>query len=105
MIPRSFLDARRAAGDSDGEIIAAWEVLEAQAAAWLTAAEVARRVGRSRQAVSMWCLHGKFGPGGAIKLDGVWRVNPGALAKFTPPDPRGGRPKQRRESHGTGSKT
>lgn len=98
MIPKHWLDARRAAGVSDTDIIAAWERLEAEAAAWPNAAQVAAMFGRSREAARMWCARGLFeriGIVGALKIDGVWRINPAALEGFMPPDPRGGRPKRK----------
>jgi len=95
MIPKALLDARRAAGVSDAAIIAEWQAIEAAAAIWPNAAQVAAMFGRSRETGRCWCARGLFGPLGAIKVDGVWRINPAALEGFMPPDPRGGRPKRK----------
>lgn len=98
MISRRWLDAQRAAGLPDADIIAAWQAFEAVAVKWPNASQVAARWGRSRQTGTTWCRHGLFerdGLIGALKIDGVWRINPAALEGFMPPDPRGGRPKRK----------
>ena len=98
MIPKWFLEQRRAEGVSDAAIIEEWGQIEATASTWPNAAQVAEMFGRSREAVRLWCKRGLFErPGmiGALKLDGVWRVNPDALKTFTPPV-EGGGPKPRK---------
>lgn len=90
MIPKTFLEQRRSAGLSDisGDILAEWQALESQASAWPNASQVAAMFGRSREAVRLWCKHGLFeraGMIGALKLDGMWRINPDALIGFIPP--------------------
>lgn len=92
MISKSFLAASRAAGLTDGEILAAWEDFERAAAIWPTARQVGARFGRSREAARVWCLRGLLE---AVKVDGVWRVNPAALETFTPPVDKGGRPRRK----------
>lgn len=100
MIPKAWLDAQRAAGVSDTEIIAKWTAIEAEAVHWPDAAAVQARFGRSRQSVALWCRRGLFdraGEIGAVMVDRQWRVNPDALETFTPPveGAGGGRPKRK----------
>lgn len=64
---------------------------------WPNASEVAALIGRSRQSVSSRCQRGRFGPGNAVKLGGIWRINPAAVdGSFAPPANRGGRPRKER---------
>jgi hypothetical protein len=81
------------------DLIKEWQALESEAATWPNAAQVAARFGRSRQSGSTWCRRGLFerdGMIGAVKLDGVWRINPAALEGFTPPVERAGAGRKRK---------
>lgn len=100
MILDRWLDLRRAAGLPDTDLVAAWQAFEAEAATWPNASQVAARFGRSRQTGATWCRRGLFERGnmiGAVKVDGVWRVNPAALEEFTPPVEGEGAGKKRKE--------
>jgi hypothetical protein len=88
MISKRWLDLRRAAGLPDADLVTAWQAFEAEAIAWPNASQIAVRFGRSRQTGATWCRKGLFERGniiGAVKVDGVWRVNPAVLEGFTPP--------------------
>ena len=93
MISDRWLALRHADGLHAADIIAAWRAFEAVAVTWPNASQVAARWGRSRQTGSTWCRRGLFerdGIIGAVKIDGVWHINPAALEGFTPPVERAG---------------